>query len=239
MNYPKTKEEFIKDYLKMRYFTIENWDEIYNAGILKKVSKKDYIESAKAVNEALIECLENDIDILKYFFSPASQFCIDKFAEAEIDYITPGVRGLGRASTYFPRFGGFYSKFLRKLLNTELKTINNIVLDIIKYGYYTGIFWELACERKLKNLKFLNNENLFQQWIPQIYVTSFENNSSVSPFVDQSTWDGLFYFCIKLAKETNFPKKFLKLKNAQKEKLGLIITKYIEAGFILRFLENK
>ena len=59
------------------------------------------------------------------------EYCIDKFIKAELDYNTPGNRGLGRISDNVPRFGGFYRKQLINLSNQRLIELNNQIKTLL------------------------------------------------------------------------------------------------------------
>lgn len=239
ISYPQSKNEFLEDFFLIRKFSSDNLALVKKQGFFKTISEVDLNSAIKEINLELIKCLEKVENINEYFYSSSVQYSIEKFVEAEMDYSTPGIRGLGRMSTYIPRFGGLYSRYLQKISKEELNRIGNSIIEIIKDGYKTAIFLDMVSEQELKKLNKNDNESFFQKWVPQIYVSDLMETPTVSEFLDQSAWGGMVYFSLKISEETNFPKKYLTIKYARESKLSLIIARYVVAGFLLRFLEIK
>ena len=229
--------EFLKDFFQIRQYVSDNLDLVKKQGLFSEISKNDCNKVIEKINEEFNKYLRGITVFKDYFFSKAVMYCIEKFVDSEMDYITPGIRGLGRISDAFPRFGGFYSKYLKSLSTNELGIIKSIIFGIVKYGYMTAILMEMAIEEKLIKLKIIDNELFFQKWIPKIYSSNF--TEEVAEFLNQSEWDSTIYFCIKVGEETKFPKNILSLKNIEDSKLALMLAYYVEAGFLLRYSERR
>lgn len=232
-----SKNDFMADYLKIKNYLLSSLEILSKARIFGRINiesvLKDEIERDK---KRLEELLINIADVSDYLFNVESNNCIEEFVNTEMDYKTDGIRGIGRMSNYIPRFGGYYSKFLCNTSYDEIEIIRNLLKDIIKYGYFLGVYAELE---DIKSLKLPKNpyKLLFEKWIPQIYVANFSKSPNLDNEMLYRAKLSYYYFCIKIGKETNFPKKFLQIENVGRDKLVWIFRKYIEAGYLLRFFE--
>lgn len=236
INFPKEKNAFIKDFFPIRQFVSDNLDLVKKQGLFNNISKNDCDKIIEEITEEFSKYFERISDFKEYYYSNATIYCMGKFIDSEMDYATLGIRGLGRISTAFPRFGGLYSEFLKKLSNDELKKIRNTIFEIMKYGYMTEILMEMDSGKELIKLKQIDNEIFFQKWIPKIYSSNF--TEEVTEYLTQSEWDSVIYFCLKIGEETNFPENILNLKNIKESKLALILVNYVRAGFLLRYFEK-
>jgi len=195
------------------------------------------LEEEKHFKEDFTKKIKN-INIEDFIFTNGVLRCIAKFLDSEIDYITPGIRGLGRMSTYWPRFGGYYTKFLSKLNQKDIEIIKNTINDIIIFGYYSSVVQEVY-KNKISNFDQKTFESLYQEWIPIIYAERF--SESVNNYLNDRGIISYYYFCIKLLTETDFPKNVILRKGIGSKgnlKLASIMRKYIDAGFILRAIES-
>ncbi len=228
-------EMFINNYLKIIRYCKENSNEIVkNVRIFKNEEFKNNISITE---EETIKDFRNIlVNINDYIFSEAALKCIEKFLNSEIDYSTPGIRGMGRMSTHIPRFGGYYAKYLIKLNSTDIGIIKSIIKDILNFGYYISVQLE-AAEKKIKKFPEKAFDTLLNEWIPTIYVQKYEKG--LENFLLGNAIFSQYYFCIKLSKESKFPPKFLKINRMGSDKLSLIIRKYIDAGFNLRVNESE
>lgn len=55
--------------------------------------------------------------------------CINRFVDAELDFMTPGERGLGRASTYYPRLAAYERKKISRLGMQEHEILSTRIFD--------------------------------------------------------------------------------------------------------------
>lgn len=232
-------DEFLNNFFLIRNFIIRNFDVVQEKGFFEDVSKKDLEAPIKDIKQILFEYLDKMDDLNKLFYSPAARYCIEKFVDGEMDHSTPGTRGFGRMSAYIPRFGGFYSKILKNLSKAELEVIKEIISKIIKYGYMKSVFLDASIDKKPSKLKPIKDETLFKKWIPEIYVSNLPEDQDINNLIDGGCWENIIYFCFRIERETNFPKKFLDPRNTYKDKLVLIISKYVEGGFLLRISEKR
>ena len=227
-------EKFLIDYLKIIRYLQNDAKQIIQQ---IRTFKEDYFKSMLSeLEENIIKDFNKfseNIDIKNLIFSNSVVQCIEKFVNSEMDYYTPGIRGLGRMSTYYPRFGGYYSKFLRNLTQKDIEIVQGTIKDIINYGYYSGFYLE-GVENKITSFSPKSFDILFNEWIPPIYVQEFGKN--LDDFLREHAILSNYYFCIKLSNETNLPKKLLRIQRI--DKLFLIIRKYIDAGYILRKKES-
>ncbi|MHB1276573.1 MAG: hypothetical protein ACYCXQ_02690 [Candidatus Humimicrobiaceae bacterium] len=227
-------ENFIKKINNIGSYNLKNIDYIINSGMFKKNDNfkdayKEYIEGRKL---ELSDSLKS-FEINKYIFGDPAIYCLNRFADAEIDFYTRGIRGLGRMSTYYPRFGGYFSKYLIKLPHEEINIIRQTIYEVLEYGYILLVESEIFSVNGINEPKIFTRDKLLEKWLPPIYVTDL----SSYPTMAEKGNDPILYFCIKLNEITAFPKKFINLKTILREKLYLILAKYVVAGFLLRLSE--
>jgi len=239
VSFPNDKIEFFDEFIFVRQFVSDNFKLVKEQGFFDEISQDDLNEAIELITIEYKKYLEKASSINEYFYSDAVKCSIGRFLDSEMDYTTSGIRGMGRISTFIPRFGGLYSKILQGLSNDDLNTIKNTIFCIIKLGYKTAVFVEVLLEREPMKLDHFDTLPFFNNWIPKIYATDWSNSSELSSFIIQSKTDSILYFCLKIADDTNFPQKILALRSVRESQLALIIGKYVEAGFLLRFLETK
>jgi hypothetical protein len=106
-------------------------------------------------------------------------YCLEKYINAELDFTTPGDRGIGRVSLIIPRYGAYFRKqllltrygayFRKQLLlmsKNNLIKLYNLIQDIILRGYLVHL---LFMERPVKISVILKGEEILEKWIPGIY----------------------------------------------------------------------
>jgi hypothetical protein len=117
--------------------------------------------------------LEPQLDEVRRAFSgEAIDYCLDRFIQAELDFESPGQRGLGRISEVVPRYGAHYRKHLRRLDTAQLDAVDALIRTQILSGYLAFV---LPRESPVEAADVQNGENLFRQWIPHIYSSSLAN----------------------------------------------------------------
>lgn len=96
----------------------------------------------------------------------AITYCAEKFIDTELDFSTPGERGLGRSTNYIPRLGGYYRDQMRKLSQEQLNTLRRFIRNLMLQGY-------LSCALLLGEDVFRGRYDdgpaLFAVWVPNIY----------------------------------------------------------------------
>jgi len=93
-------------------------------------------------------------------------YCLEKYINAELDFTTPGDRGIGRVSLIIPRYGAYFRKQLLLMSKNNLIKLYNLIQDIILRGYLVHL---LFMERPVKISVILKGEEIFEKWIPGIY----------------------------------------------------------------------
>ena len=112
--------------------------------------------------------------------------CVEKYINAELDFKTPGNRGLGRMTDNIPRFGAYFRKKLSKLSQNDLDNLYIKIQDIIISGY---LVHALFMEEVANNPVITDGETLYEKWIPGIYASS--------PFEMGKNLSNIFYICIE------------------------------------------
>ena len=96
----------------------------------------------------------------------ALSYCLEKYINAELDFTTPGDRGIGRVSLIIPRYGAYFRKQLLLMSKNNLIKLYNLIQDIILRGYLVHL---LFLERPVKTSVILTGEEIFEKWIPGLY----------------------------------------------------------------------
>jgi len=172
------------------------------------------------------------------FNSEAISYCLEKYIVAELDYKTPGNRGIGRMTQNIPRFGAYFRKPLSTLTEQEFNKLYLFILDLCLRGYLISV---LYVEWPARNDKLLDKYLLFEKWIPCIYVI---NPYGLNPDIwDLMKADTLF----TIIEIQDFIRKHGMEKDSllkrvggllSKNKVGEILEYYIIAGFSLRSVEE-
>jgi len=199
---------------------------------------RDQLERAfKAITENL-----NDGELSRMLNSRFDQFrdnfeglnigyCLHNFIVAELDFKSPGVRGIGRLSKHVPRFGSLYRKQLSQIDQHKMEVLYDLIQDLMLKSYLTGV---LMLGEELQEIKVNNNIQLFENWIPNIYVTPFN-------VLGSGLQKALIAFC------GSSPDKVIDFLDTNKikrkgflrrDKISEIISYYIVAGCGLRITET-
>lgn len=158
-------------------------------------------------------------------------YSLHNFIKAELDFKTPGVRGIGRLSEQVPRFGGYYSKQLSQIDQDIIDVLYNLIQNLMLRSYLTGV---LMLSDELEEATVTNDRELFEKWIPNIYVTPFNALGS-------GLQKGLLAFCgSSVDKILNFleTNKIKRKSLLRRDKIDEIISYYIVAGCGLRITET-
>lgn len=111
----------------------------------------------------------------KEFNGELIEYSFRIFITAELDFRTSGDRGLGRVSEQIPRFGGYYRKQLSRIGQGKIIELYNLIHKIMLRAYLTGV---LMLSEDLEKAAITNEQELFERWIPNIYVTPFNSLGS-------------------------------------------------------------
>lgn len=197
-------------------------------------------------DDSILEVIEPKFDkLMSGFNSEAITYCIEKYIEAELDYTTPGSRGIGRTVSIIPRLGSYFRKPLSKLSNKELNKLHCFIQDLCLRGYLDSV---LYIEWPAKSDKLSNKEVLFEEWIPFIYTLNpYELDLTITG-VGAWIWDLIKADTLfTLVEIHNFMREnevvsdalFKKIeRKLSGDKINLILDYYTIAGFSLRAIEE-
>ena len=181
----------------------------------------------------LVNSFESKIDSLKRVFdSKAITYCCEKFIDAELDYKTPGDRGLGRASTYIPRLSSYFRKKIINFSSQDLDELYCLIQHLILSGYLVHV---LFVEDNLRTSTVTDLNELYEAWLPGIYAESpaqlSENMQKAFAACTVSALSKIMAF---------FGKNNMKAGGFfSRDKTDEILMYYPFAGFGLRFEETR
>jgi hypothetical protein len=159
-------------------------------------------------------------------------YSLHNFIKPELDFKTTELRGIGRVSEQVPRFGGYYNKQLSQIGQDKIEILYNLIQNLMLRAYLTGV---LMLSEELKEATVTNIHELFEKWIPNIYVTPFNAlGSSLQKALlalCSSSVDNIINFL-----ETN---KIKRKSLLRRDKIDGIISYYIVAGCGLRITETE
>ena len=89
----------------------------------------------RAGNAQLISHLKSWFKTGTRQISPSATAVANRFVDAELDFNTPGNRGMGRMTDYWPRFGGKHRQILRKISGSDLQEVHRLFARQIHCGY--------------------------------------------------------------------------------------------------------
>ncbi len=201
-----------------------------------KVTNKEIEKYANEMLSEMSEYFESTEEFKKNFeeskenISPENiSFCLEKFLHAEFDHGTPGNRGLGRMSDYWPRLAAYFRSAFSKLDVEEMRKLDAQITALIVKCY---LFTILISDKPVEKSK-LSGEELFEKWIPQIYTFDF---SSMSENV------GNLLFAL-IQKDHEGIKSFFKEHGMKPglfggDKTDEILNGYVAAGLVMRIVEK-
>lgn len=201
-----------------------------NHTIIKECQLNSIDKSAEAILEICKQAGRDNEDKIMYdnfrktLNLSAISFCVEKFVNAEIDFVTEGERGLGRMSDYTPRLGALYRINFKKLTNHELSKIYYLLQDIILRAY---LIRPILVERPLATVRISSESELYEKWIPLIYSSEPHLTNSVLNAIEA---------CVGGACEA-MEKYFKDTGMLSNNKLDDILHHYIIAGYYMRLIE--
>jgi len=157
-------------------------------------------------------------------------YCIEKYVNSELDYTTEGIRGLGRASEFWPRLGGYFRKGVSQLTQEKRQELDFLITSLIIKSY---LFQILLSNQPKEISKIKNSEELYQKWVPEIYRFDI----SIIPEDSRN-----FLFAV-IEKDFDLLKKFFQDNNMKpgtfsSDKTKDILSGYISAGVTIRIIEK-
>jgi len=159
-------------------------------------------------------------------------YCLEKYINAELDFVTAGNRGIGRLTELIPRFGAYFRKALRNMSEVDLSKLYDIIQDLILRGYLVHV---LFVEESVRGSVISSGEDLYEKWIPGIYAE------------DPSVMGEALRNVLAISTESGY-KTLKKFMNSHKmiggsffsiDKTDQIVFYYPLAGFGLGVVETK
>jgi len=190
--------------------------------------------------KSIFDIIKNDERILKkdkhlkyeqlrpYIRIDNISYCIEKFIESELDYITKGERGLGRMTTAIPRLGGYYRKKIAEMSSKSRLELYMLIQDIMLRAYLVDPFFGVNPNNKPT---IVDKTSLFKAWIPPIYVVDIiDPVVAMLDILESSAINSLEGFFITHKLENRKPFE-------DNERVSGIICRYMVAGYLLRLVE--
>ena len=126
-------------------------------------------ESGLDIDSALDDIKPNLENLPTKYSARVVEPCIEKFVDAELDFHSPGNRGIGRISEAIPRYGAYFKRFLQPLEQDSLARVRMLIEDQVLVGYLSHCYW---CEEPLGEPTITDGETLFRAWIPVVYSSA-------------------------------------------------------------------
>jgi hypothetical protein len=158
-------------------------------------------------------------------------YSLHQYIKAELDFVTTGTRGIGRVTEDVPRFGGYYRKQLSEMNPEKLKNLYDLIQMVMLSSYLTGT---LMMSEELEQAVVTDKNELFERWIPNIYVTPFNSLGSGLQNALLSLCDRSLENLLKFLENNKIEKKGI----FSKDKANEIILYYMVAGCGLRITET-
>ena len=135
---------------------------------LKEYADEIFAEMSKIFSADKIDAFKKNFDKNNESISlDTINYCIEKFAKTELDFITPGDRGIGRLTETLPRLGAYFRNPLSNLEKTELNKLDTLITKLITKGYLFSAV--INGQPKEKTLSF-TGEELCREWLPKIFT---------------------------------------------------------------------
>lgn len=195
---------------------------------LEKISKEVFSIFSKYLKS--VDFLKKNFEEAKNSIDPERiNYCLEKFLQAEFDYNTPGDRGLGRMTDYVPRLGAYFRKSLSKLPLDKIKELDFLLTGLIVKSY---LYQVIVPEPVIKKSKMETGEQLYQRWIPEIYVYDLGQLSESFRGLLEAVVDSDIANVKHFFKMNELTSGFF-----SKNKTDDILFGYINAGLVLRLAE--
>lgn len=150
--------------MKIEHNLIKNWTgEVFTE--MGKIFSQDKVDIFKKNFDENYESIDPEV------VSP----CIEKLVQAELDYTTPGDRGLGRLTETLPRLGAYFREPIAKLDDINHEKLDALITRIITKGY---IFVSIVHSKPKEKISTKTENQLYEEWIPKIFTFDLNNISN-------------------------------------------------------------
>lgn len=164
-------------------------------------------------------------ELIDGFNYSALDHCLRHYIWAELDFRTPGVRGLGRVSTDTPRFAAHYRRQVGALDRERLAFLYHGIQSIILTSY---MIYALLVDGQSPSRTYESEEELYHRWLPLIYSSAGKPKPGVLAALGDMTVDDY--------------ERLLEFMQAQRmaidQTTGKILYYYCVAGVNLRYVET-
>jgi hypothetical protein len=155
---------------------------------------------------------------------------MNRLVVAELDYHTPGKRGLGRLSTEVPRLGGHCRKSLARLRTDDLEELYRLIQDVIIAGYLVHV---LFLEEEPARAVRTDPTEIFHAWLPGVYTQNpYEMNEDL-----QDAFTACGAFSMMAVKSFFKQHRVVGGGLLRRDKTSLITLFYMVAGYGIRLAE--
>lgn len=225
--------------------TIQLIPAITRSEIAVAESKMEYIDAAmesilgeigydkEGVDEFVDAIMQKFEQLKEYYDHKKINYCLDKYINAELDFVTPGNRGLGRLTEFIPRFGAYFREALLKASTEDLTELYDTIREVMLGAYLCRV---LFVEEPVSQPAISSGEDLFEKWIPGVYSSS----SSYSE-MDENLLEALMICTDSAFEKLKILTDALEVKSGESRSadwVDIITYHYAIAGFGLRAVET-
>ena len=151
--------------------------------------------------------------------------CIYRFVTAELDYVTPGDRGLGRIDTHLPRFAAYHRERLREAGEPLADAVRSAIEQVMMSGYAISV----ALHKETPVASTPDTvEDVFRAWVLSIYITPLTVVKPVIALADTA---------LETAAETAKSNRLVGGGWFRSDKTPTMLAYYAVAGFVLHQTE--
>ncbi len=161
-----------------------------------------------------------------------AMYCIDRFVSAEMDFVTPGQRGMGRVSEVVPRFAAKHRSTFSQMPFKGKQDITEAIHNHLACGY---LYIDMCYPHLPHAREKFDNATLFDAWISLIYSPP----KAIEPNSDDD-WEEWGMWCAATGKLVQQAAIEMGLAWDNEDKPSSdrnIVTKYFDAGTTLRYAE--
>lgn len=169
----------------------------------------------------------------RYVTDPA-RICLDRYVSAELDFVTPGLRGIGRIGEHIPRLGAKHRSAFANASYDALAAIEYALKLHILNGY---LFLEFIRRLPVQQSMRYDSGRLFDAWIGRVYSPP----AAIEP-VDQTELDLTSVWFQATAKQIHDRCVDIGIDWGFRDDVGTdqaIVTHYWDAGTALRYTESE
>jgi hypothetical protein len=154
----------------------------------------------------------------------AASACIERFLDAEFDYKTPGMRGVGRTTSQIPRLAARHRPEFRRTTGRDRSALRSLAREHVLCGY---LFLRYTADLDTVPCCGLSSDELFRLLLAILY--SDRGGVGVYP-AEESLW--------RQATEVRVKNALWAIGVDPDDGHDLILAHYFEAGKILSLLEG-